>query len=120
MRISRESRFVRWCWWYSDWSVPCQSSICELFWRGFVIAPLLVCLALTFLAVVGLLIYVIATIPMALWVVAGLVTAVGLPLVAIFLKRKLLGCPSRSIAWEVITERAKAAKSKLCPLVDLD
>ena len=39
MKLSRHSRFVRWAFMVEK-SIPYRASVCELFWRAFLLAPI--------------------------------------------------------------------------------
>ncbi len=127
MRISRQSKFIRWCWWYNEWELRAveRSSICELFWRGFVISPIVVCLCLfgvsSIIYVVGKGLYLMWTMPVMAWSVGGICVAALLSMSAIYCKRKWYPSQRKTppVAFLVLVERVKAAKKKACPIVEL-
>jgi len=119
IRISRRSRFVRWCW-LGGWA-PQQTSICVLFWRGFVLAPLV---AVVMAAILGMILYWIVMTPAIWWFLGGALATIFLPIWAIALKRRrwpVLPAEHRqkSVIITVLVERVRAAKLKVCPLVEL-
>lgn len=120
MRLSRHSKFVRWCWLISDVGVPYRnSSICELFWRGFVFTPLKFAFLLMLLAGACTLLFLALSNGMGRWVIGGFVSVVMFPIWAIMLKRRALGTPDTSVVFAVAKGRIVAVKSKVCPIVEL-
>ena len=119
MRISRQSKFVRWCWYWDGVDAPDRTSICALFWRGFVLMPagiLIVSWAVLYI------LYLIVITPTALWLLGGTAAAVAVPIWAIKMKRRRwrpVQHKQQSVVLTVLIERAKAVKQKACPLVEL-
>ena len=121
LKISRESKFVKWCWWVGDDLPPYTTSICVLFWRGFVLSPVVV---LVLAAAVGYVTYWIVVTPIALWVLGGIVSAIFVPIWAVMLKRRrwpVVPAEHRrqSVVLTVLVKRARAVKQKVCPIVKL-
>lgn len=123
MKIQRSSRFVRWCWSASDFAPLHHTTVCELFWRGFVFTPLTwiarVGALIFVLGLVGLIAWEIATTPVIVWGLGGVVAVIALPIWAIYTKRRVFGEPTHSVVAQVVVERAKAWKQRVCPLVEL-
>ncbi len=114
--LKRNSRFVRWCWSMQDDSIPpSQSSICNLFWRGFVWAPISWgIVSLIFLAVFLSLCFIFFTSIIGIFSLAG-VTILSLLLVS-YMKEKD-EVPASIV---ILGERMKNIKNKLCPIVKLE
>ena len=124
LQLSRQSRFVRWCWW-DAYAIPAQSSVCVLFWRGFVLMPIVLGFSVT---VMGVFLYLVVTTPEARWTIGGTLAGVFLSVLAINLKRRRWPVPAyrskadaeRSDALRVLAEWLKATKTRVCPIVRLE
>ncbi len=121
MRISRQSMFVQWCWLTTEGGPPCRTSICVLFWRGFVLSPLLV---IGLVGFSGFMVYQLVMVPVALWFLGGAVAAIFFSIGAIVLKRRRWSVlpaehRQRSVVLTVLVERARAVKQRVCPVVEL-
>jgi len=118
MRISRQSKFVKWC--YLTGFIPSGNiSICILFWRGFLISPLVVlyCLACVAAAIslVGGIVYLMAINAIGLWILGASPLFI---LLALWIKHFQKDTPKENVAVTVFVERIKAVKKKVCPIVE--
>ena len=132
MTLSRDSRFVRWCYLFSDIGPPFRTSLCVLFWRGFVWTPFALLFFMTLIGgSIGTLAYGMWTDAEFRWrvilvggVLSTIVASFAFPTFAVSAKRAYTGEPrplqERSPATAVFVGRVKAWKHKVCPMVELE
>lgn len=128
MKLSRESRIVKWAYLFdADSKIPDRTSLCEIFWRSVLYAPLkLLSLAVCVFVFVPAIIYRVGTwlITMLLQhshqIIAALVF-VGMVVVVltVFAILRRIGAVS-GVTGSVLWQGAKAVKSKACPIVEIE
>lgn len=110
MTLNRGSKLVRFAYYFADYGVPSQTSLCRFFWRAFVFVPLFWLLISTFISIVIFALYAttIATkglLPLVLFGITGIVY--------------LLSTYSDVIKNSVFIQGIKAMLEPYCPIIEI-
>lgn len=121
MKLSRDSKLVRWAYFLSEQNPPKHTNLCNLFWRTVLLTPLKLSAFLCLLGTVLLAALILPVMQLGWWGLLVTPTVLGIIYIIFFTVDRRSGRQTKSQKPPgLVKEAIKAIKERYCPLITLE